>query len=142
MCGLGYDRPVNHLPAHSQTSASAAESVYSALLLTGPYTAHMVFVWGSGQETASLLFATPGWFVMCRVPLQYLNNCCHWRDFILAVGPGTLIPRPETEILIDLAQQVDTLFEASLYDSAAPLATVRCTALLCCMVHADCTGAC
>ncbi|DBA79396.1 TPA: hypothetical protein ACH3X2_000042 [Trebouxia sp. C0005] len=40
-----------------------------------------------------------------RVPLQYLNNCCHWRDFILAVGDGVLIPRPETEILIDLAEQ-------------------------------------
>ncbi|DBB17116.1 TPA: hypothetical protein ACH3X3_014196 [Trebouxia sp. C0006] len=40
-----------------------------------------------------------------RVPLQYLNNCCHWRDFILAVGDGILIPRPETEILIDLAEQ-------------------------------------
>lgn len=42
----------------------------------------------------------------CRVPLQYLNNCCHWREFILAVGPGVLIPRPETELLIDFAQQV------------------------------------
>lgn len=40
-----------------------------------------------------------------RVPLQYLNNCCHWRDFILAVGDGVLIPRPETEILIELAEQ-------------------------------------
>lgn len=108
MCGLAYNRPASYLPAHSQTSASAAESVYSALLLTGPCSAHMVVICGSGQETASLLFATPRCFVACRVPLQYLNNCCHWRDFILAVGPGTLIPRPETEILIDLAQQVDT----------------------------------
>ncbi|KAL3134001.1 hypothetical protein ABBQ32_008440 [Trebouxia sp. C0010 RCD-2024] len=40
-----------------------------------------------------------------RVPLQYLNNCCHWRDMVLAVGPGVLIPRPETELLIDFAQQ-------------------------------------
>lgn len=40
-----------------------------------------------------------------RVPLQYLNNCCHWRDLILAVGDGVLIPRPETEVLIDLAEQ-------------------------------------
>ena len=44
--------------------------------------------------------------LLFRVPLQYLNNCCHWRDMILAVGPGVLIPRPETEMLIDLAQQV------------------------------------
>ena len=37
------------------------------------------------------------------VPLQYLLGRCFWRDFALAVGPGTLIPRPETELLIDLA---------------------------------------
>ena len=42
----------------------------------------------------------------CRVPLQYLTNTVHWRELILAVGPGVLIPRPETELLIDFAQQV------------------------------------
>ena len=38
-----------------------------------------------------------------RVPLQYLTATAHWRDLVLAVGPGTLIPRPETEQLVDLA---------------------------------------
>ena len=38
-----------------------------------------------------------------RVPLQYLTASAHWRDLVLAVGPGTLIPRPETEQLVDLA---------------------------------------
>ena len=38
-----------------------------------------------------------------RVPLQYLTASAHWRDMVLAVGPGTLIPRPETEHLVDLA---------------------------------------
>ncbi|KAK9829717.1 hypothetical protein WJX72_007510 [[Myrmecia] bisecta] len=38
-----------------------------------------------------------------RVPLQYLNNAAHWRDVVLAVGPGVLIPRPETEQMIDMA---------------------------------------
>ena len=38
-----------------------------------------------------------------RVPLQYLTASAHWRDIVLAVGPGTLIPRPETEQLVDLA---------------------------------------
>jgi len=37
------------------------------------------------------------------VPLQYLTASAHWRDLVLAVGPGTLIPRPETEQLVDLA---------------------------------------
>jgi release factor glutamine methyltransferase len=37
------------------------------------------------------------------VPLQYLVGQCFWRDFALEVGPGVLIPRPETERMIDLA---------------------------------------
>lgn len=37
------------------------------------------------------------------VPLQYLVGQCFWRDFALEVGPGVLIPRPETECMIDLA---------------------------------------
>lgn len=38
-----------------------------------------------------------------RCPMQYLTNCAHWWRFQLAVGPGVLIPRPETEQLLDLA---------------------------------------
>ena len=41
-----------------------------------------------------------------RVPLQYLTGAAHWRDLVLAVGPGVLIPRPETELLIDYAEEV------------------------------------
>ncbi|KAK9845895.1 hypothetical protein WJX81_005415 [Elliptochloris bilobata] len=40
-----------------------------------------------------------------RAPLQYLCNLAHWRDVTLAVGPGVLIPRPETELLVDFAQE-------------------------------------
>jgi len=40
------------------------------------------------------------------VPLQYLLGVCPWRDLTLQVGPGVLIPRPETELLIELAQQL------------------------------------
>lgn len=36
-------------------------------------------------------------------PLQYLVGRCPWRDFELTVGPGVLIPRQETELLVDLA---------------------------------------
>jgi release factor glutamine methyltransferase len=36
-------------------------------------------------------------------PLQYLVGLCPWRDLQLAVAPGVLIPRPETELLVDLA---------------------------------------
>lgn len=44
--------------------------------------------------------------VPCRVPLQYLNNAAHWDDMVLAVGPGVLIPRPETESLLQFATEV------------------------------------
>jgi release factor glutamine methyltransferase len=38
-----------------------------------------------------------------RTPLQYLVGRCPWRDLELAVQPGALIPRQETELLVDLA---------------------------------------
>ena len=37
-------------------------------------------------------------------PLQYLVGIAPWRDFELVVGPGVLIPRQETELLIELVQ--------------------------------------
>ena len=39
------------------------------------------------------------------VPLQHLVGCCPWRDVELEVSPAALIPRQETELLLDLAQQ-------------------------------------
>jgi release factor glutamine methyltransferase len=39
-------------------------------------------------------------------PLQYLIGRCPWRDLELAVAPGVLIPRAETELLVDLAEQL------------------------------------
>jgi release factor glutamine methyltransferase len=38
-----------------------------------------------------------------RVPVQYLTGHAPWRNFVLQVSPAVLIPRPETEGLIDLA---------------------------------------
>lgn len=38
-----------------------------------------------------------------RVPLQYLTGTAPWRHFELSVSPAVLIPRPETEELIELA---------------------------------------
>jgi release factor glutamine methyltransferase len=37
-----------------------------------------------------------------RVPVQYLIGHSHWRQFTLKVSPAVLIPRPETELIIDL----------------------------------------
>jgi release factor glutamine methyltransferase len=38
-----------------------------------------------------------------RMPIQYLAGVTPWRHFSLKVSPAVLIPRPETEYLIDLA---------------------------------------
>lgn len=41
-----------------------------------------------------------------RLPVQYIAGVTHWRQFHLKVSPAVLIPRPETEILIDLVQSL------------------------------------
>ncbi|MBD2424782.1 peptide chain release factor N(5)-glutamine methyltransferase [Phormidium sp. FACHB-1136] len=41
--------------------------------------------------------------VQRRVPVQYLVGEAPWRQFSLNVSPAVLIPRPETELIIDLA---------------------------------------
>ena len=40
------------------------------------------------------------------IPLQHLVGRCPWRDVELAVSAAALIPRQETEVLVDLALQV------------------------------------
>ncbi len=50
-------------------------------------------------------------------PLQYLVGIAPWRDFELAVGPGVLIPRQETELLIEIGQALGLVDRAG----AAPL---------------------
>ena len=45
-----------------------------------------------------IIWFWPNLCVQDRVPFQYLIASAHWRQHILAVGPGVLIPRPETEI--------------------------------------------
>lgn len=57
--------------------------------------------------TSSLLHLQTLWQkrLQERIPLQYLLEIVPWRDFTLKVAPGVLIPRPETEEIIDLALQ-------------------------------------
>ena len=38
-----------------------------------------------------------------RVPVQYLAGETPWRDLVLTVTPDVLIPRPETELIVDIA---------------------------------------
>jgi release factor glutamine methyltransferase len=43
-----------------------------------------------------------------HVPVQYLVGKTPWRHFNLKVAPGVLIPRPETELLIDIVEKAVT----------------------------------
>jgi release factor glutamine methyltransferase len=40
-----------------------------------------------------------------RLPVQYLVETVFWRRFQLRVNPAVLIPRPETELIIDIARE-------------------------------------
>ncbi len=52
-------------------------------------TEELEFIWGSHLKD--------------QIPLQYLISKCPWRDFELEVSAKALIPRQETELLIDIA---------------------------------------
>jgi len=41
-----------------------------------------------------------------RRPFQCIVGCEHWRDSVLSVQEGVLIPRSETELIVDLASDV------------------------------------
>ena len=50
-------------------------------------------------------------------PIQYILGEAYFRNLILEVGPGVLIPRPETEILVDLAlSYIDGISEPQVCD--------------------------
>jgi release factor glutamine methyltransferase len=42
-----------------------------------------------------------------RTPFQYVVGNEHWRDLVVAVREGVLIPRPETEAIIDMVRAVE-----------------------------------
>jgi release factor glutamine methyltransferase len=49
-----------------------------------------------------------------RVPLQHLTGRAHFRRLTLSVGPGVFVPRPETEVLVELAlAEIDRLLLAT-----------------------------
>ncbi len=52
-----------------------------------------------------------------HIPLQHLIGRCPWRDFELEVNADAMIPRQETEILVDLAlQRFDNDFSGNWVD--------------------------
>ena len=53
-------------------------------------------------------------FTVSGQPFQYLVGCCFWRDLVLVVNEHVLIPRPETELLIDFATEAMRKFRRTL----------------------------
>tara|TARA_Y100001968_G_scaffold315285_1_gene341703 strand:+ start:625 stop:1497 length:873 start_codon:yes stop_codon:yes gene_type:complete len=50
-------------------------------------------------------------------PLQHIIGKCYWRDFQLEINPDALIPRQETELLVDFAlEKLDKKFKGSWVD--------------------------
>lgn len=86
-----------------------------------------------------------------RLPVQYLAGETSWRRLSLRVGPGVLIPRPETECLIDLvlmAQQLKSDYQlhppqehwADLGTGSGAIALGLAQALPSALIHAvDCS---
>lgn len=60
-----------------------------------------------------------------RVPLQHLTGRAGFRTLELAVGPGVFVPRPETELLVDLA--LDVARSARSVAGADPVVVDLCT---------------
>ena len=50
-----------------------------------------------------------------RLPVQYLVETVFWRRFQLKVTPAVLIPRPETELIIDIAVEHNRITDSHQY---------------------------
>jgi release factor glutamine methyltransferase len=77
-----------------------------------------------------------------KVPVQYLLGRVEWRNFTLTVAPGVLIPRPETERLIDLAMaaapisQEEPMHWADLGTGSGAIAIALATHFCAATIHA------
>jgi release factor glutamine methyltransferase len=66
------------------------------------------------EVAASLDHLTQLWQkrLQTSLPVQYLAGSTPWRQFQIRVAPGVLIPRPETELIVDLAAQAVAIHPA------------------------------
>ena len=55
------------------------------------------------EQSLEVLSEQWGRHLQENVPLQHLVGLCPWRDLLLESSPAALIPRQETELLVDLA---------------------------------------
>lgn len=107
---LAWRREMLSLPGIG--TASAAELDWLLDLAGGLGWSLLQGLWLHPQRRVSLARPLPELEALWRrhrtsaEPLQYLVGCCPWRDLELAVAPGVLIPRQETEQLIEVALQL------------------------------------
>jgi release factor glutamine methyltransferase len=87
-------------PAEVDWLLQHAAAVEPLLLKLGPPTHREIPLSRSLAELTQLWQTR----LEARTPVQYLVGHTPWREFDLAVSPAVLIPRPETELLIDLAK--------------------------------------
>jgi release factor glutamine methyltransferase len=97
-----------------QLLARAASRLTDAGVATPRVDAELLLAHVLGEPRSRLVSAPPpsaaaaaryAELVECRaarVPLQHLTGTAPFRYLELAVGPGVFIPRPETELLVDL----------------------------------------
>ena len=53
-------------------------------------------------------------FIKNKIPIQYLSNSCYWRDLILEVNKNVLIPRIETEQIVEIVLSLISDFKHKL----------------------------
>jgi release factor glutamine methyltransferase len=79
-------------------------------------------------------------FRSARVPLQHLTGKAAFRRIEIAVGPGVLIPRPETELLVDKAidfvRDVSEPVIVDLCSGSAAMSVSLAMEIVCSEVHA------
>jgi len=83
----------------------AAELDWLVRQVTGWDTLTLRWAGSTGAEFLPRLQTLWHTYIQTRQPLQYLTGSTPWRDMDLQVAPGVLIPRPETEQLVDVAVQ-------------------------------------
>jgi len=81
----------------------AAELDWLVRQVTGWDTLTLRWAGSTGAEFLPQLQTLWHTYIQTRQPLQYLVGTTPWRDMDLQVAPGVLIPRPETEQLVDVA---------------------------------------
>ena len=55
-------------------------------------------------------------YLQTSIPIQYLAGYCYWRDLKLEVSNKVLIPRPETELIVDIiSEKIKRKFEKKIF---------------------------